>query len=354
MEGIKQDSFFPEKITRRRSTRKEREDTEKERDDTEKERDESIRKKSKLETSFTLEQRLIEDEIVHIVEKDIQINQDVIESIDDELKNQEINISSWITFALRSLMTYGDIRNRILTQQLEKTNKLDIFDLGETFPYLEKKDKPEVEEYLSQLSKDKISIFTASNFVDPSDNKDLETHFQSFIYHPIQKKLYIIDPALHFGSEYQREIANQVIIPYFIKNYGLNEKNDIKLVSNYCQMSTRDVFCQTWTLILLLREISKNNISIFLKIKPVKVSRKTTITHPKKKRRRIGFLRNLTLNNKRMILKDFFVEILKDQTICKKFKKIYNESIDVEKGEHPYLKIKDPCEQVQLLKIKYF
>jgi hypothetical protein len=254
--------------------------------------------------------------------------------------------------------------------------RLDPYHLGTTFSYLEKEDQPILEKYLETLPENKISLFTASNFVDQlikkekeelkqeeleqeeleqeePEQEEPETHFQSYIYDPLDKKLYVLDPAKSFGEESQRQITNQVIVPYFLSKRNLTQQ-DIILVPNYCQVSNRDVFCQTWSLILLIQTINKKEGNTFISDLPKTPKKKTIITASKKQKREPGFLRNKTTEEKRIILKNFFVQILEDKKICKKFKEIYEKSISSLKKEFPYLSIKNQCKWVSQLQSQDF
>ena len=281
------------------------------------------------------------------------LDDQVIEEIKEDINEKRENIASWLTYSLRELMTYDDIRNSILRKYLVR---LDLYHLGSTFSYLEKEDQPILEKYLETLPENKISLFTASNFVDPlikEEKEEPETHFQSYIYDPLDKKLYVLDPAKSFGEESQRQITNQIIVPYFLSKRNLTQQ-DIILVPNYCQVSNRDVFCQTWSLILLIQTINKKEGNTFISDLPKTPKKKTIITPSKKQKREPGFLRNKTTEEKRIILKNFFVQILEDKKICKKFKEIYEKSISSLKKEFLYLSIKNQCKWVSQLQSKDF
>jgi hypothetical protein len=130
-------------------------------------------------------------------------------------------------------------------------------------------------------------------------------------------------------------------------------------VYNYCQLSTKDIYCQTWTLITLLQELFEQKGLQFIKTQTTKkkkrkgnltISFRSTKTQKKPK----GFLKNLSFYDKKRILKDFFVRILKDKSICKQFKEIYNQSIQSEINEYPFLKIKNHCNRIKSLNINDF
>ena len=103
-----------------------------------------------------------------------------------------------------------------------------------------------------------ITIFTATNI--QRDLFDHETHFQCFILENNNKKLYVIDPAYDKTKEnnagiYMAEVAYEVIIPFF-----QNEEYTIDFIvlSTPAQISEGDVFCQSWSLYILLQKLKNN------------------------------------------------------------------------------------------------
>jgi hypothetical protein len=113
-------------------------------------------------------------------------------------------------------------------------------------------------ESIENLQKD-IVVFTATN-VQQNDEDD-ETHFQSFIVDNEKKQVYVIDPALdkkkpNFIGIYYPEITIELIKPHF-EEKGYNVK--FIQLSRPAQTETDDVFCQSWSLIILLEMINDNN-----------------------------------------------------------------------------------------------
>jgi hypothetical protein len=231
-------------------------------------------------------------------------------------------IASWVLYALRELMTYEDIRNTILLEQLYNDKKL--YHLGHTYSYVIQDDLSQIKKDLKKIPKNKITVFTASNIV-PDDVVNPETHFQSYIVNPMKKKLTVIDPAMSFEEAYHREISNQLIIPHF-ENLGY----EIYLLPNHCQKSTRDVYCQTWTLYLLIQELQQplNPDDIYYSDK--------------------------NANEKKQILKDFYDSVVTIDVACKKLDEIYSDNIIPIVNKYPFLFFIDPCNYIKQLQIKDF
>jgi hypothetical protein len=101
-------------------------------------------------------------------------------------------------------------------------------------------------------------VFTATNI--QRDRLDNETHFQSYIVDNEAKQVLIIDPAYDKSKEgragiYMAEVSNEVVIPFF------QEKSyDCKFVSlsTPAQVCDGDVFCQSWSLYILLQKLRNN------------------------------------------------------------------------------------------------
>jgi len=103
-----------------------------------------------------------------------------------------------------------------------------------------------------------ITVFTATNI--QRDLSDHETHFQSFILDNNNKKLYVIDPAYDKTKEnnagiYMAEVAYEVIIPFFKDEHYIIEFINL---STPAQISEGDVFCQSWSLYILLQKLKRN------------------------------------------------------------------------------------------------
>jgi hypothetical protein len=174
------------------------------------------------------------------------------------------NAISWLLHSLKiilgdegirryiTLFYYPEIKNR--TKKLMRTFNAFI-QKGKT-----RQDKiDKIKKFCSEILQNKdITIFTATNI--QRDNFDNETHFQSFILDNNNKKIHIIDPAYDNKKEnnagiYMAEVAHEVIIPYF-----QSEGYSIVFIdlSTPAQISEGDVFCQSWSLYILLQKLKKN------------------------------------------------------------------------------------------------
>jgi hypothetical protein len=214
-------------------------------------------------------------------------------------------INSYIVNSLVLLLGYDDTRYDVLMYKLKNPKG---FTYGNTFSYIE--DKKEVKDYLENvLDKEKngIVIFTATN---PVSIKNLETHYQSFIIDNPQKKLFIIDPAYFMDTEleaYHRKITKDVILPHY-ESLGFEPI----YIDNYCQLTSRDVYCQTWSLILLIKILNKGLNRI-----------------PK------DLYKEFTTQEKKSELYHFFSDIIKNlPNVCKRLKEIYKELIQSVEGEN--------------------
>ena len=111
-------------------------------------------------------------------------------------------------------------------------------------------------------------VFTATNI--QRDIFDNETHFQSYILDNNVKTIFIIDPAYDRTKEgnagiYMAEISNEIIIPFF-QNKGYNYV--FIDLTNPAQIDEDDVFCQSWSLYILLEKLKNDkylkNISFYI------------------------------------------------------------------------------------------
>jgi len=103
-----------------------------------------------------------------------------------------------------------------------------------------------------------IIVFTATNI--QQDKLDMETHFQSYILNNNTKTLFVIDPAFDKTKEdqkgiYMAEVSNEVVIPFF---QTLGYSNNFIELSSPAQICDGDVFCQSWSLLILLNKLRNN------------------------------------------------------------------------------------------------
>lgn len=146
---------------------------------------------------------------------------------------------SWVLYALRATFEESEIRNEILKSVAVGAN------LGPTLIGSE-----ELQSYLSSLDLRHAHVFTMTN--DP-DLETAETHFiGAVLAHPI---LYLFDPAK--GSEIYEAYIVSDIINYFDGQIAVEW---ITPSNGACQRSSRDVFCQTWSLLMLRDFLTGNSL----------------------------------------------------------------------------------------------
>jgi hypothetical protein len=171
---------------------------------------------------------------------------------------------SWVLHALKIVLGDESIRRYIIVKynpSLTNSGKKYI----RTFNAFVQKGKTRqskadtITKYCSEIIKKKgIVVFTATNI--QQNALDNETHFQTFIVDNTEKQLYIIDPAFDKTKEehagiYMAEVANEVVIPFFKTSGYITQFISL---SNPAQIGDGDVFCQSWSLFILLQKIKNN------------------------------------------------------------------------------------------------
>ena len=117
----------------------------------------------------------------------------------------------------------------------------------------------EIRKYCNKMSRTpEMVVFTATNI--QRTKFDDETHFQSYIIDNTTKKLSIIDPAYdskkpEYKGIYAAEISLEVIIPCFERKGYTTE---FVSLTTPAQVDVGDVFCQSWTLYILLAKLKQN------------------------------------------------------------------------------------------------
>jgi len=171
---------------------------------------------------------------------------------------------SWLLHSLKILLGDESIRRYIIlkynpeiTNQAKKCIRTfnAFVQKGKT-----RQDKAnKIIEYCQDMSKRKgVVVFTATNI--QQDQLDNETHFQSYILDNNSKTIYIIDPAYDKTKTgnagiYMAEVSTQVIIPFFQKKGYTTTFIDL---SRSAQINDGDVFCQSWSLYILLKMLKNN------------------------------------------------------------------------------------------------
>lgn len=205
-------------------------------------------------------------------------------------------LSSWVLDALRRVFGYEDMRNLILRAKLGKKVAY-----GKTFGAEHK--VRQLKDYLKKVvvadDACRLLLFTASNRALRG-----ETHYQGFVVDYQKKQLWVVDPASVRGGEgiYASYVARDVVMPFF-QAHGW-ETGFVRL-SNACQATTDDVFCQTWSLWLMVR-VARQLLS---------KKKLTTISVPKK----------LTLRYRALLR--FYKEGLKVEGVCEELQATYRDTI---------------------------
>jgi len=167
---------------------------------------------------------------------------------------------SWGIEAMKTVLGYEDVRNEIIKHyipQIENPEMMRTFDAFQQYntpPFIEK--EMEITKYCKNIIKDDgikgLIVMTASNIQESSD--DMLTHYQGFIINKRTKHVYVIDPASKDNGNgiYEAAVAKKVILPIFKLNGYTCE---FVPLSNPAQTNKGDVFCQTWTVIILLKAL---------------------------------------------------------------------------------------------------
>ena len=162
---------------------------------------------------------------------------------------------SWVLHSLKIVLGDEGIRRYVILHYHPKLKnkfkkQIRTFDAFIKRGKTQQDKKHEIEKYLSSIITLKdIVVFTATNI--QRDIFDNETHFQSYIVDNDNKIAYIIDPAFNKNGTgiYHPEISIEIIRPFFEKH--LYKVEFVKL-SSPAQVNEGDVFCQTWSLLILL------------------------------------------------------------------------------------------------------
>lgn len=157
---------------------------------------------------------------------------------------------SWVLYSLREIVGLSTLRNQILAAFLDDDN----VEFGKTFGA--ESSVTELQEFLeSKIRQEKkgkrFFIFTGIN-----RPRSGETHYQGFIIDYKDRMLYIADPAWTQAGPgiYKPFLAQQQVIPFF-KSHHYNSQF---IVTSYpCQTSAQDVFCQSWSLYLMIEFLNR-------------------------------------------------------------------------------------------------
>lgn len=171
---------------------------------------------------------------------------------------------SWLLHSMKIILGDESIRRYIILEYNPKM-KNTAKDVIRTFnAFVKKGDNREkkasrIVNYCNKMSQKKGTVvFTATN-IQQHEN-DNETHFQSYILDNKNKRVIVIDPAYDKTKEggegiYMAEVSLKVVMPFFeSKGYQVQFMD----LSSPAQISDKDVFCQSWSLFILLEKLKNN------------------------------------------------------------------------------------------------
>jgi len=173
-------------------------------------------------------------------------------------------ITSWVLHSVKQILGTGFVRNLIVKtfqpdiKNAKKMRTFDAFQQYETAPFDDKQQK--IVTYCEKIIKlTKRVVFTATNI--QQNSSDFETHYQSYIVDNKNKMVHIIDPAMNTSAKkgygiYKPMVSTDIVIPFFTEN-GYN--SNFVSMTNPAQTNKKDVFCQSWSLYILL-ELLENGI----------------------------------------------------------------------------------------------
>jgi hypothetical protein len=152
---------------------------------------------------------------------------------------------SWTLHALKSLLGLKTVRNKIIKKfypLIKNITKAETFDAFQS---------PEaLVSYCAEIMHyQPYVVFTASNQAEAT--AEPETHYQTFYLDNVTKYLYMIDPSRKNKADgiYTPFIARNTIQPFYEQQGYVCEFIEM---TNPAQSSERDVFCQSWSLYILL------------------------------------------------------------------------------------------------------
>lgn len=157
---------------------------------------------------------------------------------------------SWALHSMKNILGLNIVRKKVIKSffpDIKNISKIETFDAFQS--------EEKLLAYIRKIMKvEPYVVFTASNQAEEVELP--ETHYQSFLLDNITKQVFAIDPARKGDKDgiYTPFVSNITLKPFFEdKGY---EFNFIKM-TNPAQTSKRDVFCQSWSLYILLQVLKK-------------------------------------------------------------------------------------------------
>lgn len=186
------------------------------------------------------------------------------------LKMDMRNIAvSWILYSIRETVGLTTVRNTILKKQIQSIGKYadDSIQYGKTFSSGDTYD--DIYEMITDFegSDKRYLIFTSNGEIVQKRNKRMrceliESHYVSFIVDKQEMTVTMIDPSRKNRDIgiYNPYIGLQ-LRPYFKK---MGYKVEWLEMTSPCQINHHDVFCQTWTMFLVLKWMKYGPSKIFV------------------------------------------------------------------------------------------
>jgi hypothetical protein len=183
---------------------------------------------------------------------------------------------SWLLNSIQITMGYDDVRKSIIRDRIPKIKNLSD---SATFDGLDKQYEKMLKDYIVNTATKKTPyvIFTAANRA--SHDTHPETHYQFFFVDNKTHVFYAADPAMvykqktgTFTTGVWQPFASEEISAFLSENkiHGHQYRLEYVKTSHPAQTIEGDVFCQTWSLIIMVdfiravMEMKGNNYSEIL------------------------------------------------------------------------------------------
>ena len=212
-----------------------------------------------------------------------------MEEIEEQEGEEEdvyhIELNSWIVAIIKETMGVEVVRNDILRYFLRNLPQHNIV-YGPTFSIGMAKERlyKFLNEVISaiQNGEDRIILFTCNNNYGPvtKGTKMIETHYQTFIVQCQKKRITMIDPSRRRTMEGMYWPYAAMVVYFYIKSrvheckfywLKMTDPCQVKYSSSYVEdkfgnkiPDNDDVFCQSWSLYLLISALQTNNTLIYI------------------------------------------------------------------------------------------
>lgn len=222
---------------------------------------------------------------------------------------------SWVLYALRAVLGYEHVRTAVLKRYV---GHLPDVTIGRTFAGVYR--YRDLTGYIrAQLQTPGRVLMTASN-TGRHVNTSTETHYQTFIINTRTRVVTAIDPARRpRGRGIYRSIITEDVVAPVATEAGFSVA--WLETTNTCQVNKDDVFCQSWSLLLLIVAMLDPDLVVLVPRAQV---------------------------DKYADLLSFYKDIMELSTVCDELRQEYTEAI----AHHPdrtSLACIDPCRVVRTM-----